>query len=250
MAERRGVHRPDGQHDEGDQRRVAPARRRACGPHRQPGDPADAGPRQQHHRGARDVREDVRAELVDDRCGQRGRRRAARASSPPSETPRPPANSRVPSHNRWATQSGHAEAIHRPVPRTRRPQVGDDLVRHPAEELAVVPRLRRVGDQTLRVEVEEDLGVCRHLPRRRRQHRHVGQQGEHGDAQAGRPQPIEPLAHLTESRRRRRTARSARRCRPHRRPPRTARPPWPAGGSTPPPGSPTGTRCRGTAAGR
>ena len=74
----------------------------------------------------------------------------------------------MPIHSRWATQSGSPAVVAEPVPRALRPQVGDDLVRHPAGELAAVERPRGVGDQPARVEVEVELGVGRHPAGRRR----------------------------------------------------------------------------------
>ena len=142
--QRRGVDRADGADDEGAERRVAPAG--PCrGADRQADDPAEAGPRQQHRRRPRDVREEVRRQLVEQAGGDRRlgrepeaaglprRRRCRRRASACRSTGGGRPSREAPAA--WAT------TYHGPA----RPEVGDHLVGDPAGELPGVERPGRVA---------------------------------------------------------------------------------------------------------
>ena len=161
-----------------------PARRGATGPGgRQDGqadEPAEAGPRQQHRRRPRDVRQHVRRQLVDERRGQRPPQPQPEPAGAHS-TPRPAARNSVPIQSRWATQSGSRR-------RRRASTTGPAATGRRSPGAAPSRRTggRRTStgrrDQAARVEVEVQLGVGRHPPGRRAQRRQVGEDGEHGDA--------------------------------------------------------------------
>ena len=174
--ERGGVDGADAGHHQRGQRGVPPlrARRRA---HRQADDPAQAGPRQEHRRGAGDVGEEIGRELVDERGGQGGHDAEPEAAGRPQ-------HAGPGQHGEGADPQSVDDPVReptgvaQPVPRALRPEVGDDLVRDPARELPGVEGERSVGDQASGVQVEVELGVGRHPAGRRRQRRHVGQEAE------------------------------------------------------------------------
>ena len=185
------VHRTGGGDHQCAQRGVPPPRsgRRAD---REAEHPAQAGPREQHRRRARDVRHEVRGQLVDQPGGDR------RGEPEAEPAPHGPGDSGAGGeHDRGDPQAvgdpvGQADRLRGHVPRAGRPQVGDHLVRHPPRELAGVERPDRVRHQSSRVEVEVQLGVGGHRARRRHQRRHVGEYGHqrHRDDGGGRaPHP-------------------------------------------------------------
>ena len=163
--------------------------RRACrGEHGEADEPAEPGPRQQHRRRARDVREEVRRQLVDERGGEGGGQAEAEAPAEPQHAGAGGEEQRAdPQPVRHPV--GQSDRVAEPVPRPLRPEVGDDLVRHPPGELAAVERPRCVGDEAARVEVQVELGVGRHPARRRPQGRHVGEQGERRHGRRRRQAP-------------------------------------------------------------
>ena len=153
--------------------------------HREPDDPTETRPWQQHRRRPRHVGQHVGRELVHGRRGEGG-----------GETEAEPA--RCPHHARPGGEEqrgdpqpmGHPvrqpDRLTDPVPRPLRPEVGDRLVRHPTGELAPVERPGGIGDQAAGIEVQVQLGVGRHPPGGRPQRGHVGDQGEEPDGQPGR----------------------------------------------------------------
>ncbi len=179
--QRGGVDCPDGEYDKGGDRGIAPAgaRRRADG---QPDDPAQPGPREEHRRRPRDVRQDVRRELVEDRGGERG-------GEPETEFAGGPQHAGSGGEEQRAQPQAMGDPVREsgvltePEPRPMRPQVGDHLVGDPAGELAGIEGERGIADEAPRIQIEVELGVGRHPAGRRRQCRHVGEQGERADRQ-------------------------------------------------------------------
>ncbi len=171
---RRRVDGADGADDERAQRGVTPAG--ACRrPDRQPDDPAESGPRQEHRRRPRHVGDEIRRELVEQPGGDRRLDRETEAARRPGDA------GTGGEHDRADPQTvgdpvGQTEGLGGDVPRAARPGVGDHLVGHPAGELAGVERPDRVADEPAGIEVQVQLGVGRHPSRRRQQRRHVGEQ--------------------------------------------------------------------------
>ena len=171
-----GADRPDDECTEGG---VAPAG--SCRrPDRQADDPPEGGPWQEHRGRPRHVRDEVRRELIEQTGGDR------RLDRQPEPARRPGDSGAGRQHDRPDPQAvGHpvrqAEGLGDDVPRSARPGVGDHLVGHPPGELTGIERPDRVADETPRVEVEVQLGVGRHPPRRRQECRQVGEHRHHDD---------------------------------------------------------------------
>ena len=141
-------------------------------PDGQADDPAEPGPREEHRRRPRDVRQDVRGELVDDGRGEGG------AEAETESAGRPQHATARGEHQRADPQPvghpvGQPDRVAQPVPGSLRPEVGDDLVGDPAGELPAVERPRGVGDQPSGVEIEVQLGVGGHPAGRRGERRNV-----------------------------------------------------------------------------
>ena len=171
----RGVDRPDRGDHQGAQCRVVPAGA-GRGEAREPDDPAQAGPREEHRRGPRDVGEQVRRQLVDECRGQRRAEAEPEAAGEPQHAGAGGEEQRA-DPQPMGDPVRESDRLAQPVPRTLGPEVGDDLVRYPPGELAGVERPGGVADQAAGVEVQVQLGVGGHPSRGRGHGRHVGEGG-------------------------------------------------------------------------
>ena len=149
---------------------------------RQPDEPTDGGPRQEHQRSSRQVRQDVGRELIHERSGDRTSTRQPEVRGCPANAETTDEQQRCDPQS-MGDPIRNVQLFEQPVPRTRRPQICHSLVGHPAGELSVVPGVRRIRNQPTRIEIQIELRVARHLPRSRQQRWQVGDQCERPHAE-------------------------------------------------------------------
>ena len=170
-----GVDAAHQRHDDGEERGLAPAAA-AQGHDGQAEHEGEAGPREQDHRDAARVLEEVRGEHVGERGGGRSgpaeaedARQVQHAEARREEDGAEPEALRHP--------HGHAEQVEHGEERPHRQQVADVLVGDGAQGNGGVPHERDLAQEAQRVEVEVGLRVRRDDPGPHGQERHVGQDG-------------------------------------------------------------------------